>query len=88
MQFPLDTASVYIIYLFDDHDHNQYVIFFYDIVGAYLLTQKDVFLDRSHITQLLAYILAGKDVNIRIDLPPPVIVKVSQSVSWLVSYDV
>lgn len=46
------------------------------IAGAYLLTQKDVFLDRSHITQLLAYILAGKDVNIKIDLPPPVIVKV------------
>lgn len=45
------------------------------ITGAYLLTQKDVFLDRSHITQLLAYILAGKDVNIRIDLPPPVILK-------------
>lgn len=64
------------------------LFFFYDIVGAYLLTQKDVFLDRSHITQVLAYILAGKDVNIRIDLPPPVIVKVSQSVSWLVSYDV
>ena len=52
-------------------------VFYYDIAGAYLLTQKDVFLDRSHITQLLAYILAGKDVNIRIDLPPPVIVKVS-----------
>lgn len=45
------------------------------ITGAYLLTQKDVFLDRSHISQLLAYILAGKDVNIRIDLPRPVILK-------------
>ena len=61
------------------------LIFFHTIAGAYLLTQKDVFLDRSHITQLLAYILAGKDVNIRIDLPPPVIVKVSWSVSWLVT---
>ena len=49
---------------------------FCNFAGAYLLTQKDVFLDRSHITQLLAYILAGKDVNIRIDLPPPVILKV------------
>ena len=65
--------------------YNLYFIFFHAIAGAYLLTQKDVFLDRSHITQLLAYILAGKDVNIRIDLPPPVIVKVSQSFSWLVS---
>ncbi|XP_015775227.1 PREDICTED: DNA-directed RNA polymerase III subunit RPC1-like [Acropora digitifera] len=45
------------------------------ITGAYLLTQKDVFLDRSHISQILAYILAGKDVNIKIDLPPPVILK-------------
>ena len=60
------------------------LFFLYDIAGAYLLTQKDVFLDRSHITQLLAYILAGKDVNIRIDLPPPVIVKVSWSISQLV----
>ena len=46
--------------------------------GAYLLTQKDVFLDRSHISQLLAYILAGKDINLRIDLPPPVILKVAE----------
>ncbi|XP_068736318.1 DNA-directed RNA polymerase III subunit RPC1-like isoform X2 [Montipora capricornis] len=45
------------------------------ITGAYLLTQKDVFLDRSHIAQILSYILAGKDVNLRIDLPPPVILK-------------
>ena len=68
--------------------YNLYFIFFHAIAGAYLLTQKDVFLDRSHITQLLAYILAGKDVNIRIDLPPPVIVKVSQSFSWLASDNV
>lgn len=46
------------------------------VTGAYLLTQKDVFLDRSHISQILAYILAGKDVNMKIDLPPPVILKV------------
>lgn len=63
------------------------LIFFHVIAGAYLLTQKDVFLDRSHITQLLAYILAGKDVNIRIDLPPPVIVKVSKLFSCLASGD-
>ena len=57
--------------------------YFCNFSGAYLLTQKDVFLDRSHITQLLAYILAGKDVNIRIDLPPPVILKVSCSLMQL-----
>lgn len=68
-------------------DSNAYFNFFQTVAGAYLLTQKDVFLDRSHITQLLAYILAGKDVNIRIDLPPPVIVKVSQLFSWLASDD-
>ena len=56
---------------------------FCNFAGAYLLTQKDVFLDRSHITQLLSYILAGKDVNIRIDLPPPVILKVSCSLLQL-----
>ena len=71
-----------IIYLLGDNFDISWYIFAF--TGAYLLTQKDVFLDRSHITQLLAYILAGKDVNIRIDLPPPVIVKVSWSVSRLV----
>ena len=52
------------------------------VTGAYLLTQKDVFLDRSHISQILAYILAGKDVNIKIDLPPPVILKVGVTSSY------
>ena len=46
------------------------------------MTQKDVFLDRSHISQILAYILAGKDVNIKIDLPPPVILKVGVTSSY------
>ena len=44
--------------------------------GAYLLSQKDVFLDRSHMAQLCAAIIAGKDSNITIDLPPPAIWKV------------
>ena len=57
------------------------------VPGAYLLTQKDVFLDRSQISQLLANILAGKDVNIKINLPPPVILKVRVSfTSWLVFF--
>ena len=43
------------------------------ITGAYLLTQKDVFLDRSHMTQLCAAMLAGKDGDMRINLPPPAI---------------
>ncbi|EDO36291.1 predicted protein [Nematostella vectensis] len=45
------------------------------ITGAYLLTYKDVFLDRSHIAQLCASILAGKDTGVDIELPPPAIHK-------------
>ncbi|CAB4015852.1 DNA-directed RNA polymerase III subunit RPC1 [Paramuricea clavata] len=43
------------------------------ITGAYLLTQKDVFLDRGHMTQLCAAMLAGKDGDMKINLPPPAI---------------
>ncbi|XP_064601918.1 DNA-directed RNA polymerase III subunit RPC1-like [Liolophura sinensis] len=45
------------------------------ITGAYLLTLKDKFFDRSKTCQLLSAILAQKDQNVRIDLPPPAIVK-------------
>ncbi|XP_064623865.1 DNA-directed RNA polymerase III subunit RPC1-like [Lineus longissimus] len=45
------------------------------ITGAYLITQKDVFFDRNRACQLIAAILSGKDMNVRIDLPPPAIFK-------------
>ncbi|XP_013774384.1 DNA-directed RNA polymerase III subunit RPC1-like [Limulus polyphemus] len=45
------------------------------ITGTYLLTQKDTFLDRTKACQLISYILAGKDINTKIDLPPPAIQK-------------
>ncbi|KDR18934.1 DNA-directed RNA polymerase III subunit RPC1 isoform X1 [Zootermopsis nevadensis] len=45
------------------------------ITGAYLLTQKDQFLNRGQACQLAACLLAGDDVAMHIDLPPPVIQK-------------
>ena len=52
------------------------------------MTQKDVFLDRSHISQLAAMILSGKDARIRIDLPPPVIVKVNNKYLFIGTFSV
>lgn len=46
------------------------------LAGGYLITQKDVFFDRSRASQLIASILAYNDQDIRIDLPPPAIFKV------------
>lgn len=49
----------------------------YIFLGGYLLTQKDVFFDRSQAYQLASSILAGKDLKLKIQLPPPAIRKVS-----------
>ncbi|KAB7495389.1 DNA-directed RNA polymerase III subunit RPC1 [Armadillidium nasatum] len=45
------------------------------LTGAYLLTQKDQFFDKEHTMMLISSILEGKEASIRIDLPPPAIVK-------------
>ncbi|XP_063217430.1 DNA-directed RNA polymerase III subunit RPC1 [Bacillus rossius redtenbacheri] len=45
------------------------------ITGAYLLTQKDTFLDRGQACQLVACLCAGDDVAMQLDLPPPAIRK-------------
>ncbi|XP_067008979.2 DNA-directed RNA polymerase III subunit RPC1 isoform X1 [Anabrus simplex] len=45
------------------------------ITGAYLLTQKDNFLDRGQACQLAACLLAGDDVDMAIELPPPALRK-------------
>lgn len=47
------------------------------IAGGYLITQKDVFFDRARTCQLIASMLASTDENMKIDLPPPCILKVS-----------
>lgn len=46
-------------------------------LGAYLLTQRDTFFDRSRACQLLTWILTNKDGLEKIDLPPPTILKVN-----------
>lgn len=45
------------------------------ITGGYLITQKDVFLDRAKACQLASCMLAGKDTNMKVELPPPAILK-------------
>eukprot|EP00117_Sycon_ciliatum_P006945 scpid14118/ scgid10259/ DNA-directed RNA polymerase III subunit RPC1; DNA-directed RNA polymerase III largest subunit; DNA-directed RNA polymerase III subunit A; RNA polymerase III 155 kDa subunit; RNA polymerase III subunit C160 len=45
------------------------------ITASYLLTQKDVFFDRSEIMQIVSYMLCGNDRDMKITLPPPAIVK-------------
>ena len=47
--------------------------------AGYLLTQKDVFFDRTQFCQIVAAMLHSKDIAVRIDLPPPVIWKVKFS---------
>lgn len=44
--------------------------------GGYLITQKDVFLDRARACQLIASMLSGRERTLKIDLPPPAIIKV------------
>ena len=43
------------------------------ITGAYLLTQKDVFFDRSKAIQIISSIMAGTDSKTMIELPKPCI---------------
>ena len=45
------------------------------LTGGYLLTQKDSFFDRGKVCQIISQILAGDDKIMKIDLPPPCIVK-------------
>ncbi|KAG9345940.1 hypothetical protein JZ751_007755 [Albula glossodonta] len=45
------------------------------LTGAYLLTLKDTFFDRSKACQIVASILVGKDEKIKVSLPPPAILK-------------
>ncbi|XP_041117381.1 DNA-directed RNA polymerase III subunit RPC1 isoform X1 [Polyodon spathula] len=45
------------------------------LTGAYLLTLKDTFFDRSKVCQIVASILVGKDEKIKVHLPPPAILK-------------
>ena len=45
------------------------------ITGGYLLTQKDTFFDRGKVCQIISQILAGDEKTMKIDLPPPAIIK-------------
>ncbi|KFM60620.1 DNA-directed RNA polymerase III subunit RPC1, partial [Stegodyphus mimosarum] len=45
------------------------------ITGAFLLTQKDTFFTREEAQQIIASILSNEDKLMRIDLPPPALIK-------------
>lgn len=45
--------------------------------ASHLLTQKNVFFDRSHFSQIVAAMLSNKDTKLKIDIPPPSIIKVN-----------
>lgn len=45
------------------------------ITGAYLLTQRNVFFTKREACQLASTLLAGEDLHLQIDLPPPAILK-------------
>ncbi|CAB0005729.1 unnamed protein product [Nesidiocoris tenuis] len=45
------------------------------ITGAYLLTKKNVFFRHDEACQLASTLLASTDISMRIDLPPPAIMK-------------
>ncbi|XP_077970587.1 DNA-directed RNA polymerase III subunit RPC1-like [Styela clava] len=45
------------------------------ITAAYLLTRKEVFFSRAQAARIISSILAYRDRRIKIDLPPPVILK-------------
>lgn len=47
------------------------------LTGAYLLTLKDTFLTKSEISRLAGWLIAGPDMNMDIELPPPCILKVN-----------
>ena len=45
------------------------------ITAAYLLTQKEVFFTRPQASQIIAYIIANDDRQLKIDLPQPALIK-------------
>lgn len=49
------------------------------LTGAYLLTLKDTFLTKSEISRLAGWLIAGPDMDMDIELPPPCIQKVRAS---------
>lgn len=52
-----------------------FITYFY-LPGAYLLTLKDTFFERSKACQIVASILVGKDEKVKVSLPRPAIMKV------------
>ncbi len=47
----------------------------FPLSGGYLITQKDVFFDRTRFCQLASALLASNDTNLKLDIPPPAIMK-------------
>ena len=48
------------------------------LTGGYLITQKDTFFDRGKVCQIISQILAGAEASMKIEIPPPAILKPKQ----------
>lgn len=46
------------------------------ITGAFLITQKDQFFNKSQFYQICSMLLAGKDSSMKLDIPLPAMIKV------------
>jgi len=46
------------------------------LTGAYLMTLRDTFFTKAQISRLVGWLIAGPDMDMDIDLPPPCILKV------------
>lgn len=56
------------------------------ITGAFLITQKDQFFNKSQFCQICSMLLAGKDSTMKIDIPPPAMIKVFVTLSCILRY--
>lgn len=54
------------------------------ITGAYLMTLRDTFFTRSEISRLAGWLVAGSDMDMDVELPPPCMLKVNKQNSCLV----
>lgn len=53
------------------------------LTSAYLMTLKDRFLSKEEITVLAGWLVAGKDMDMDVELPPPCILKVNNLNSFV-----
>lgn len=53
------------------------------LTGAYLLTLRDTFLTKAEVCRLAGWLIAGPDMDLDIDIPPPTILKVNHTTNMI-----